>query len=334
VLRAVPDRRFPHRREVLTGSGVREQPISTRGSIPMRGVAHIEGDPAGQGRHRRGGRWITEPAYQLSKAGWIEKGWPIKGQRTAKIAASADIRDEREPRRHARVVEVRRDGDPEKGAGRACSAAPPCRAISGAILLPWWIGTAPAQPAPAAPGLSGVSEHSDSFAAPPRELKRTEDRLRVVERLMPGAGIPPWPPWKGYFFLEIFPERIQAANDAAEAPGPCLQVHLELTERAQAEAVLRWLVCGGSPAWSRTACRKEAATGPRNGSGLRHLLDDPPVAARREWWKLRSLKKRFATPRAPAWSVVVMPLVAQRAAAIRPNPRTGSASRPLMALPP
>jgi DNA gyrase subunit A len=64
---------FPTGGEVLVGQGVRDTYLSGRGSIPMRGVAHIEEVQPGKGRHRRGAVVITELPYQLSKAGWIEK---------------------------------------------------------------------------------------------------------------------------------------------------------------------------------------------------------------------------------------------------------------------
>jgi len=49
LLELVPGPDFPTGGEVLIGSGVRDTYLYGRGSIPMRGVAHIEEDSARQG---------------------------------------------------------------------------------------------------------------------------------------------------------------------------------------------------------------------------------------------------------------------------------------------
>ena len=72
VLKLIPGPDFPTGGEVLLGSGVRETYLRGRGSIPMRGVAHVEEVHPGKGKHRRNAVIVTELPYQLSKAGWIE----------------------------------------------------------------------------------------------------------------------------------------------------------------------------------------------------------------------------------------------------------------------
>ncbi|MDG1060234.1 MAG: DNA gyrase subunit A, partial [Synechococcus sp. cluster3_bin.96] len=52
VLKLIPGPDFPTGGEVLLGSGVRETYLRGRGSIPMRGVAHVEEVHPGKGKHR------------------------------------------------------------------------------------------------------------------------------------------------------------------------------------------------------------------------------------------------------------------------------------------
>jgi len=111
LLELVPGPDFPTGGEVLTGAGVRETYLTGRGSIPMRGVAHIEEVQPGKGRHRRGAVVITELPYQLSKAGWIEK--LAEQVNDGRISGIADIRDESDREGMRIVVEVRRDANAE-----------------------------------------------------------------------------------------------------------------------------------------------------------------------------------------------------------------------------
>ena len=103
LLQLVPGPDFPTGGVVLTGSGLRDTYLHGRGSIPMRGVAHIEEVQPGKGRHKRNAVVITELPYQLSKAGWIEK---LADQvNDGKVAGIADIRDESD-REGMRVVHL------------------------------------------------------------------------------------------------------------------------------------------------------------------------------------------------------------------------------------
>ena len=92
LLEIIPGPDFPTGGEVLMGSGIRETYLRGRGSIPMRGCAHVEEVHPGKGRHRRNAVIITELPYQLSKAGWIEKLADLVND--GKIGGIADIRDE------------------------------------------------------------------------------------------------------------------------------------------------------------------------------------------------------------------------------------------------
>jgi len=111
LLELVPGPDFPTGGEVLIGSGVRDTYLSGRGSIPMRGVTHIEEIQPGKGRHKRGAVVITELPYQLSKAGWIEK--LAEQVNEGKLNGIADIRDESDRDGMRIVIELRRDAYPQ-----------------------------------------------------------------------------------------------------------------------------------------------------------------------------------------------------------------------------
>jgi DNA gyrase subunit A len=104
LLELVPGPDFPTGGEVLVSSGVRDTYLLGRGSIPMRGIAHIEEVQPGKGRHRRSAVVVTELPYQLSKAGWIEK--LAEQVNDGKIGGIADIRDETSGRTGQRLVIV------------------------------------------------------------------------------------------------------------------------------------------------------------------------------------------------------------------------------------
>jgi DNA gyrase subunit A len=112
LLELIPGPDFPSGGVVLTGSGVRDTYLNGRGSIPMRGVAHVEEVQPGKGRHKRNAVVITELPYQLSKAGWIEK--LAEQVNDGKVAGIADIRDESDREGMRVVVELRRDANPEQ----------------------------------------------------------------------------------------------------------------------------------------------------------------------------------------------------------------------------
>ena len=112
LLKIIPGPDFPTGGEILLGSGIKETYIKGKGSIPMRGLTHIEEIQPGKGKHKRSAVIITELPYQLSKAGWIEKVAELVND--GKIHGISDIRDESDREGMRIVVELRRDADPEK----------------------------------------------------------------------------------------------------------------------------------------------------------------------------------------------------------------------------
>jgi len=112
LLEIVPGPDFPTGGEILKSNGIKETYTKGRGSITMRGIAHIEEINPGKGKHKRSGIVISELPYQLNKAGWIEK--LAEQVNNGKVSGIADIRDESDRDGMRILVEVKRDSDPQK----------------------------------------------------------------------------------------------------------------------------------------------------------------------------------------------------------------------------
>jgi DNA gyrase subunit A len=302
LLEMVPGPDFPTGGEVLISSGLRDTYLLGRGSIAMRGVAHIEDVQPGKGRHRRSAVIITELPYQLSKAGWIEK--LAEQVNDGKITGIADIRDESDRDGMRVVIELRRDADPEKVLTEL-QRRTALQSNFGAILLALVDGK------PVQLSLRQMLHHFLDY----RELtiirrtryalKRAEDRLEVVEGLI--------------IALDALPQviaMISAAADAASAKAS-LQVHLNLNER-QADAVLA-MPLRRLTGLEQTSLRNEAEDLRQERNRLRNLLDDRSSLLDTMVSEFKGLKKRYATPRRTRLIEGGDDLVAQRAAASRPT---------------
>ncbi len=302
LLELVPGPDFPTGGEVLIGSGVRDTYLSGRGSIPMRGVAHIEEVQPGKGRHRRGAVVITELPYQLSKAGWIEK--LAEQVNDGKIGGIADIRDESDRDGMRVVIEVRRDANPETVLAEL-QRRTALQSNFGAILLALVNGQ------PQQLTLRQLLQHFLEYREltllrrTRHALKRCEDRLEVVEGLT-----------KALAQLQEVIAMITAAADAATAKA-ALQVRLDLSDR-QADAVLA-MPLRRLTGLEQESLRKEAEDLREERSRLRHLLEDRDTLLNTMVSELKTLRKRYATPRRTRLVEGGDDLVAQRAAAVRPN---------------
>ena len=257
LLELVPGPDFPTGGEVLLGSGVRETYLGGRGSIPMRGVAHIEEVQPGKGRHKRGAVVITELPYQLSKAGWIEK--LAEQVNDGKIGGIADIRDESDRDGMRVVVELRRDANPETVLSDL-QRRTALQSNFGAIMLAL-VNSQPVQLSLRRMLQQFLEYRELTILRRTRHaLKRCEDRLEVVEGLTKALNV-----------LKQVIEMITAAADAASAKAS-LQVHLDLSER-QADAVLA-MPLRRLTGLEQESLRKEADDLRVERTGLRHLLDD------------------------------------------------------------
>ena len=302
LLELVPGPDFPTGGEVLIGSGVRDTYLTGRGSIPMRGVAHIEEVQPGKGRHRRSAVVITELPYQLSKAGWIEK--LAEQVNDGKIGGIADIRDESDREGMRVVVELRRDANADTVLADL-QRRTALQSNFGAILLALVNG----QPVQLSLRqlLQEFLEYRELtlIRRTRHALKKCEDRLEVVEGLI-----------KALADLQRVIQMIQEARDAASARAS-LQVHLDLSER-QADAVLA-MPLRRLTGLEQEGLRQEGEELRQERTRLRHLLDDRSALLGALVDELKALKKRYATPRRTRLIEGGDELVAQRTAAVRPN---------------
>lgn len=302
LLQLVPGPDFPTGGEVLTGSGVRDTYLSGRGSIPMRGVAHIEEVQPGKGRHRRGAVVVTELPYQLSKAGWIEKLAELVNE--GRLGGIADIRDESDREGMRVVVELRRDADPQQVLADL-QRRTALQSNFGAILLALVDGQ-PVQLSLRQLLHRFLEYREHTLVRRTRHaLRKCEDRLEVVEGLI-----------KALNDLRRVIDMIQEARDAASARAS-LQVHLDLSER-QADAVLA-MPLRRLTALEQDSLRQEAEELGRERARLRHLLDDRSTLLDTLVAEFKALRKRYATPRRTRLVEGGDELTAQRSAAQRPN---------------
>ncbi|MEI8249786.1 MAG: DNA topoisomerase (ATP-hydrolyzing) [Synechococcus sp. ELA057] len=302
LLELVPGPDFPTGGEVLTGIGLRETYLTGRGSIPMRGVAHIEEIQPGKGRHRRGAVVITELPYQLSKAGWIEK--LAEQVNDGKISGIADIRDESDREGMRVVVEVRRDANAETVLTELMRRTA-LQSNFGAILLALVNG----QPVQLTlrrllQEFLQYREHT-LIRRTSHALRRCQERLEVVKGLIVALNA-----------LQQVIAMITAASDAAAARAS-LQVQLDLSER-QADAVLA-MPLRRLTSLEQESLRKEAVELEAERARLQTLLEDRDSLLETMTAELRALRKRYATPRRTRLVEGGDALVAQRAAAVRPN---------------
>ena len=315
LLAMVPGPDFPTGGEVLLGSGVRDTYVTGRGSIPMRGVAHIEEVQPGKGRHRRGAVVVTELPYQLSKAGWIEK--LAEQVNDGKIGGIADIRDESDRDGMRVVIELRRDAEPQKVL-EDLQRRTALQSNFGAILLTLVNGQP--QQLNLRQLLLRFLEYRELtiLRRTNHALKRCEDRLEVVQGLI-----------KALDDLKRVIEMISEARDAATARAS-LQVHLDLSER-QADAVLA-MPLRRLTGLEQEGLRKEAAELEEERTRLRHLRDDRDTLLDTMVNELKGLRKRYATPRRTRLVRAVTPWWPNGPRRCGPTPNC-SGSRPLRPLP-
>ncbi|QEY32580.1 DNA topoisomerase 4 subunit A [Synechococcus sp. RSCCF101] len=302
LLQLVPGPDFPTGGEVLIGSGLRETYLAGRGSIPMRGVAHVEEVQPGKGRHRRAAIVITELPYQLSKAGWIEK--LAEQVNDGRISGIADIRDESDREGLRVVVELRRDARPDNVL-EELRRRTALQSNFGAILLALVDGR------PVQLGLRELLRRFLDYREltllrrTSHALRRAEERREVVEGLI-----------KALDALPRVIEMIQASRDAATARAS-LQVHLDLTDR-QAEAVLA-MPLRRLTSLEQEGLRQEAEELAEECRRLSHLLEDRPSLLKAMVSELKALRKRYATPRRTRLVEGGDALMAQRAQTLRPS---------------
>ena len=302
LLELIPGPDFPTGGEVLLSSGLQDTYLHGRGSIPMRGVAHIEEVQLGKGRHKRNAVVVTELPYQLSKAGWIEK--LAESVNDGKIGGIADIRDESDRDGMRIVVELRRDAEPEKVL-KDLQRRTALQSNFGAIMLALVNGQ---------PQQLSLRQLLQTFLdyreltlirRTSHALRKTEDRLEVVEGLITALNN-----------LQAVIAMIQEAQDAGSARAS-LMVRLDLNER-QADAVLA-MPLRRLTGLEQESLRQEVDNLREERERLKLLLENRDQLLDAMVSELKTLKKRFSTPRRTRLVEGGDALIAERAASQRPN---------------
>ena len=302
LLELIPGPDFPTGGEVLLSSGLQDTYLHGRGSIPMRGVAHTEEVQLGKGRHKRNAVVVTELPYQLSKAGWIEK--LAESVNDGKIGGIADIRDESDRDGMRVVVELRRDAEPDKVL-KDLQRRTALQSNFGAILLALVNGQ---------PQQLSLRQLLQTFLdyreltlirRTSHALRKTEDRLEVVEGLITALNN-----------LQAVIAMIQKAQDAGSARAS-LMVQLDLNER-QADAVLA-MPLRRLTGLEQESLRQEVDNLRDERERLKLLLENRDQLLDAMVSELKTLKKRFSTPRRTRLVEGGDALIAERAASQRPN---------------
>ena len=302
LLELIPGPDFPTGGEVLLSSGLQDTYLHGRGSIPMRGVAHTEEVQLGKGRHKRNAVVVTELPYQLSKAGWIEK--LAESVNDGKIGGIADIRDESDRDGMRVVVELRRDAEPDKVL-KDLQRRTALQSNFGAIMLALVNGQ---------PQQLSLRQLLQTFLdyreltlirRTSHALRKTEDRLEVVEGLITALNN-----------LQNVIAMIQEAQDAGSARAS-LMVRLDLNER-QADAVLA-MPLRRLTGLEQESLRQEVDNLRDERERLKLLLENRDQLLDAMVSELKTLKKRFSTPRRTRLVEGGDALIAERAASQRPN---------------
>ena len=302
LLELIPGPDFPTGGEVLLSSGLQDTYLHGRGSIPMRGVAHTEEVQLGKGRHKRNAVVVTELPYQLSKAGWIEK--LAESVNDGKIGGIADIRDESDRDGMRVVVELRRDVEPNKVL-KDLQRRTALQSNFGAIMLALVNGQ---------PQQLSLRQLLQTFLdyreltlirRTSHALRKTEDRLEVVEGLITALNN-----------LQAVIAMIQEAQDAGSARAS-LMVRLDLNER-QADAVLA-MPLRRLTGLEQESLRQEVDNLRDERERLKLLLENRDQLLDAMVSELKTLKKRFSTPRRTRLVEGGDALIAERAASQRPN---------------
>ncbi|SAY38968.1 DNA gyrase/topoisomerase IV subunit A [Candidatus Synechococcus spongiarum] len=280
LLQLIPGPDFPTGGEIPVGSGLREAYMQGRGSIPVRGVAHLEAIQPGKGRRRRNAVVVTELPYQLSKASWIEK--LAEQVNDGRLSGIADIRDESDRDGMRVVIELRRDGQPEVVLQELFRRTA-LQSNFGAILLALVDGK------PTQLSLRRVLEiflefrEQTSLRRYRFALGKISQRLEVVNGLLQALAR-----------LQEVILLISQAPAAARAAA-ALQVQLGLSS-AQAEAVL------AMPLRRLTGLERQGLDTERQKleaeqARLQVLLDDRNARVEALIRQLAQLRKRYGTPR-------------------------------------
>nr|WP_263969733.1 DNA topoisomerase (ATP-hydrolyzing) [Prochlorococcus marinus] len=302
LLSIIPGPDFPTGGEVLIGTGVKETYLKGKGSIPMRGIAHIEEINPGKGKHKKNAIIITELPYQISKSNWIEKLAEMVNN--GKVEGIADIRDESDREGMRIVVELRRDSNPEKILNTLYQRTS-LQSNFGATLLAIVNGQ---------PKQLSLKKFLDIFLEF-RELtiiRRTKNNLlKTLERLEIVEGL-----LKALENVRNVIDMIESAKDAMEARTR-LMVRLDLTEK-QADGILS-MPLRRLTNLETQSLYNELEELKEKKSCLEIVLNDRDELLKAMIEELKGLRKQFGSKRKTKLIEGGDELLAQRNASLRPN---------------
>lgn len=108
----IPGPDFPTGGEFVNHEGIIDAYTKGKGSIQVRGIAHIEEITTGNRRKQtRTAIVVTELPFQVNKAGWIEKTAELVN--AGKLEGISDLRDESDRTGIRVVIELKRDISPQ-----------------------------------------------------------------------------------------------------------------------------------------------------------------------------------------------------------------------------
>ncbi|HRD41203.1 MAG TPA: DNA topoisomerase 4 subunit A [Prochlorococcaceae cyanobacterium AMR_MDS_5431] len=280
LLDFIPGPDFPTGGEVFIGKGVKDAYLYGRGIIKIGGVAHIEELQSTKYQNRRHAIVITELPYQLSKAGWIGK---LADQiNDDKITGITDIRDESDRDGMRLVVELSKGKEP-KEILNILQRRTSLQTNFSAVILALVNGQ------PVQLSLRKLLEHFLSY----REvtfIRRTQNTLEYVDkRLEVIEGL-----IKALYNLPRVISIIQSLKNIDNTKLN-LQAHLNLTS-IQADAILNMPLRRLTNFERKTLLQESTLLG-QERRDLYLLLKEREILLRSIINELKSLKKRFATPR-------------------------------------
>ena len=302
LLELIPGPDFPTGGEILISNGIKDTYTKGRGSITMRGIAHIEEINPGKGKHKRSGIIITELPYQLNKASWIEKLADLVNN--GKITGIADIRDESDRDGMRILVEIKRDSDPNKILDFLYQKTS-LQSNFGAILLALVNGQ------PVQLTLRRLLENFLDF----REntillrsnylLKNIKNRQEIVEALIQAINN-----------LRSIINLIENSKDTTEAKNNLIN-SLKINER-QADGILS-MPLKKITSLEKNSLKKEIEDLKNKRADLESIINDREKLLKLMVKELKELKKRFGSNRRTKLIEGGDALIAERLANQRPN---------------
>ena len=276
----IPGPDFPTGGEIIGTKGIYDAYRTGKGSILLRGVAHVEEIPGSRGRQKRTAIVVTELPYQTNKSSWLEKMADLVN--AGKLTGISDLRDESDRDGIRVVIELKREANPT-AVLKQLYRQTDLQSTFGVILL------AIVDRKPRQLSLKQALQVFLEFREETLTKQLTADRAQVADRLELVEGL--------VLALENLNETIEILRFAPDGSTAQTQlaVRLGMTDN-QAHAVL------GMPMRRLTGMERQKLIEEREElrsrlAALSSLLGDRQERLKFLKKDLRSLKKRFGDER-------------------------------------